>query len=486
MKISSFILLLLEAIFLASCTHDSVEDMAHGYPEEVGTIFRGTCATSGCHTARSAAASAGLNLETWESLFLGGNGGSAVIPYSPQQSYLMFSINSDSTLGPMLKPTMPVGAPHLDPYAYETIRQWIEDGARNAKGEEKFPPLHDRRKLYVLHQGCDLVAVIDLESAQVMRYIEIGHLDGREEMAYDIATSPDGKWWYVIFAADNPYLELYSTLDDKRVATVSLGHLNWHDMAISPDGKWAFVVSAGFWDLSVVDLQQRQLAQSNYLIGNPAVDVTCHPMNPRLYVATNTKEELILLDYGMDGATSYAGVVDLIQNQPPANGPDLLAGSVEFSTDGGQYFVSCYGSHEIRIFDATNDSLLHVVEVAKGPTEMVHDPVTNRLFVACQDELDAWGGAEGKKGGIVIVDIASGQQTALIYAGNEPHGLSLDPAAKHLYIAARNRNGFGQHHATICGSSNGILRRLDIETLEMDPDYRQELSADPYSLAVKR
>ena len=40
-------------------------------------------------------------------MFDGGRNGTSVIPYSVDNSYMLYSVNTDSTQGPVLLPTMP-------------------------------------------------------------------------------------------------------------------------------------------------------------------------------------------------------------------------------------------------------------------------------------------------------------------------------------------------------------------------------------------
>ncbi|HXH19643.1 MAG TPA: c-type cytochrome domain-containing protein, partial [Chitinophagales bacterium] len=140
----------------------------HGYPDEVGEIILSTCAVSGCHNDASKEAAGGLNLETWDKLFEGGNDNAVVIPYRPDHSIMLFFINTDSTAGPALQPTMPFNGNPLSAQQIQTIRDWIQQGAPDKSGFVKFSDNPARAKIYVCNQGCDIVAVLDLESRLIM------------------------------------------------------------------------------------------------------------------------------------------------------------------------------------------------------------------------------------------------------------------------------------------------------------------------------
>lgn len=476
------------ATILQACTWDDVTDQAHGYPSHIEPILRASCATPGCHTAASAAAAAGLNLETWEDLFKGSRGGSPVIPYSPEQSYLLFAVNTDSTVGPTLAPTMPIGQPTLNLYDYEALVHWIAAGARNAKGEERYPPIPGRKKWYVANRGCDLVAVLDAESRQIMRYVPVGtDLDTGEE-PYSIHVSPDQAHWYVIFAANHSKMEKYSTLTDEKVAEIDLSHRIWNSLALSPDGKFAFLVSGVFKDVAAVNLEEGRLAQAPIYMSKQVYGIAVHPTHPHVYVSIADESSLVLLDYAADGSLSHYRELDLIQGHPPASGGEVGPYDIMFAPDHTTYFVTCWLSHEVRVFDAGTDSLLEVIAVGTFPSKMAISPANGRLYVACMEETAMHGGDASKRGAVAVIDYATRQLETMVYAGYQPRGLAVDEATGHLIIANRNyhQDGPAQHHASLCEGRNGNLTLLDLATLQPVPGFKAELSVDPYAIAVKK
>ncbi len=470
-----------------SCTKDNVADLSHGYPAEIDDILRKSCATAGCHNAQSALAAANLNLETWEDLFKGSSGGSAVVPYAPEQSYLMHAINQDSSRGPILLPTMPIGASALTDDQFEVIRKWIEEGARNEKGEERFPPMTTRRKWYIAHQGCESVAVIDAESRQIMRYLEVGGNPAANEYLSCAKVSPDGKFWYAIFAANNSRLEKYSTLTDEKVGSIPLGHPVWNNMEFSNDGKFAFVLSSGFRDLVVVDLDLAVVVGTPFPFANDIYGVTSSPVARNILVPNAGGNSIFSMDYDADGILGNVREIDLLQGQPATNPGPLMPYDVVFSSNGEQFYVTCFGSNEVRIFDRQSEALIGVTVVGEAPTNLVYSEQNHRIFVACMNETAAWAGQSSRRGAIAVVDALSGQLLTMVYSGYQPHGIELDDVSGHLVIANRNLdpNGPAQHHASSCAGRNGNLTLLNVNTLQIVADFKSELAVDPLVISIK-
>ena len=139
-------------VYLSACTYDKVTvlPVTGCYPDNIAKIFSAKCATAGCHNTQSKNGAAGFDLSTWNHLFEGGRNGSSVIPYRADQSFLMYFINTypdiDTTI---LIPTMPNNGQVLSRNEVITVRDWIQNGAPDCKGNVKFccDPL--RKTVYV-------------------------------------------------------------------------------------------------------------------------------------------------------------------------------------------------------------------------------------------------------------------------------------------------------------------------------------------------
>jgi len=92
---------------------DPLANPASDYPSQISAIIETQCAVTGCHDATSNAAAAGLNLESWETLFMGSRNNAVVVPFRTDQSFMMFFVNTFTEFGPSLTPNMPFGSEPL-------------------------------------------------------------------------------------------------------------------------------------------------------------------------------------------------------------------------------------------------------------------------------------------------------------------------------------------------------------------------------------
>jgi hypothetical protein len=380
----------------------------------------------------------------------------------------------------------------LSDQEYALLKQWITDGARNIRGEERFPPVPSRRKWYVTNQGCDQVAVLDAESRQVMRYLQVGANGGTESPHY-IKTSKDGQYWYVIFLASNPYLEKYSTLTDQRVGGILIGNGNWNTFNISADGKFGIAISyidagSGVVQAVIIDLVNDVVTeQINF--GPKPHGSAAHPLLRRFYVTLQDQNGLIIVDYDSLGRVQNTEPVDLLQGQPAHAGDGVLRPhEVFFVPDGSKYFVTCQSAREVRVYESAGNTLLNVINVGDDPVEFAIAPQTGHLFVTCMDDLTTFSGEPNKRGSVAIIDYNTNQLVKAVYTGYQPHGIIVDEASGIALVANRNISSTGPapHHSSVCGGRNGYLTAIDLQTLELVPGFKAEMSSDPYAVALKK
>lgn len=469
-------------LFSSQCRKDPFPlDPSTNYPTDVGQILVGKCAISGCHNALSKEACGGLDYSTWDKLFEGGHNNSSVIPYRPDQSYLFFSVNTFSDLGPHLHPTMPLNHPHLTRDEVLQVRDWIANGAPGANGDVKFSGNPNRRKIYVANQGCDLVTVIDAETKLVMRCVDVGR-NSSTESPHDITVSPDGQFWYVTFYIGN-YLQKYSCVDDRLVAELDLGTSSWHSMAISPDSRYALVSHweatgrVGLIDLENMTILKMYLGLYSYPHGcafsaDGHYSYIVSQMGNFLYKTDLT--DLISVNYDM---------IPLQTGDIPQNSGPHKPYVVKFSPDNSKYYVICQGTDEVRVYNPANDSLIQIIPTTGVPQLIEFSETTPYAFVTCMSDTNN----NNVISSVDILNYNNDTYVRTVYPGFEERGLAVDDVNGVVYVGNRNVDAGGPapHHTTACVGKNGDVTIISLSTLQVVPGWRAEVSVDPYSLTIR-
>jgi YVTN family beta-propeller protein len=463
---------------VAACTKDSDKIDTKDFPVEIGKIFRGRCATSGCHNSASYKAAGGLELTDWESLFRGSNNGASVIPFRSDFSSLCYFVNTYPDMGIVNLPTMPVGLDPLDRGEVQKIKDWINSGAANLSGEVAFSG--DRPKFYVAHTACKVVCVFDAATRVQMRYITVLN-PGETCTPHMVRVSPDKQYWYVCFNSNGKYLRKYRTSDDSFVGEAFIGGGEWNSFTITPDSKTAFVVD---WTSNgkfvKVNLDSMQLVWSyvyQYMPHGSAVS----PDGQNVYFTSTTGNCL----YKKPVAANDNSVDFVFLNpadQTPQSNNVYNAHEILFLPDGSKYYVTCQNEHTVRVFDAATDQCTAVIPINGSTLEMAYSPSKNLLFVTSWDANQF----PNTVGAVAVINVATNTVQSYINAGTQPHGIAVDEARGVVYVANRNVDASGPlpHHTSVCGGRNGNVVFIDLNSLQLT-GRRIEVSVDPYSIGVK-
>ena len=153
-----------------------------------------------CHTGADAAR--GLSLDSWQALITGSDHGEAVIPFDAGRS-LMVELTTKLVGGP--HPTE-VGAERLNDAEVALLSEWIDEGAPSQTGEIPFADA--QYLLYAANQSVALVSVIDMETNQVVRTVDLQQYGLPQNASpHHIAVEPDGSYWYVSAITANQILK---------------------------------------------------------------------------------------------------------------------------------------------------------------------------------------------------------------------------------------------------------------------------------------
>jgi DNA-binding beta-propeller fold protein YncE len=467
-------LLLITGSLFTSCKHDEeeVEPGDGNFPEPIAEIMITRCATPGCHNTTSKDAASGLDLSSWDKMFEGNNNGAVTIPYRSGQSTLFYFVNSDSSLGITQLPTMPFNQPALTNAEVIAIRDWIDNGAPDKNGNIKFADDPNRHKFYISNQGCDVIGVHDGETAVVMRYVDVG-ISGAIESPHMIKMSPDGQYWYVIFL-NSDVMQRFRVSDDTFVDEVNITQGSWNTFSITSDGKYAFAVDfSNTGRIAFVDLENMTL---ELIYSDPGFFTNPHgsyisPDDNTLMVTQNIGNQIFKWDISDPYQPDYEA---LIVNPSGTSDPH----EVIYHPNGAKYYVSCEAIDEVWVFNSVNDSLIATIPTGDFPQEFTLSPKHELLFVS-----NMIGNS------VTIIDTNDDTFVKTLTTGYEPHGLAVDDKKDLVYVANRNTpvsGGPPPHHVSECGGRNGYLTIIDINTLELVPGYKTELSVDPYSVMVRK
>ena len=450
------------------------------FPQDVANIFLTRCANAGCHNAASYAGAGNLGLNDWQRLFEGSTSGAPVVPFSIEQSPLLFYINTDATKGPVAQPRMPLNSPSLTAAEYETIRAWITAGAPDKNGNIAFSSdAPKRRKIYITQQGCDLVAVVDADTRQVMRQIPIGKTNAIES-AHCIRVDEQGDFAYVSFLG-GVYIQKIDCRTDQVVADGFVGSGQWNILHVSQDGTKVMAADFNNGVLKVFRASDMTLLQSFAAAGlfvNPH-GIAAVPTFDTFFITSQYGNTIY--KFSTDGGLYEQIAID--GSGAPQTAPNTEDPHEIFLTpDGARLVITCQASNKVRILDAHSNALLATFDVGIRPQEIALSRRQPYAFVSCQEDVSPY---PGFKGSVYVLNYETLQLVRRIDGQfYQPHGLAVDEDSAMLYVASANvdTSGIAPHHVSACAGRNGWYNAIPINGPMPATLRRYELAVYPYSV----
>jgi len=434
------------------------------FSKHVLPILANNCLSSGCHNSTNAAS--GLVLDSWESIFSGSRSGAMVVSGNSFMSHLMQVINNDTTLSPVSFPQMPLSRNPLPQDQILFLKRWIDEGAKNDLGEVPFA--HPKKgKVFVTNQSADLVAVIDIETNLVMRYVTTGTQPRGSIPAapHHVRIDQQGIYFYVTLINDQE-LWKFSATTYEFIAKVSVTP-SPADIILTPSGDTAIVTHFSTLPqiATLVDTRTMQVIKT-FTVPTPlrpfvsfAHGALLSGDGKRLYTTnqgTGNLTEITLIDNSMR-------IVALDTSGAPTS--DTKPYLADESPDGRYIFVACYGTDDVRVIDRQRDSTRATRIIPVG---------TRPLHVHVSDDGEYVLAANQGSDDVTIIRTSDYSTTTIPDVGRQPHGVDLSPDGRFLYVTCENQtDAIPPHHPTIGSrgisfvtvidfASRRIIRRIEV------------------------
>ena len=388
------------------------------FSQHVQPLLRAKCAVAGCHS--SSAMAAGLSLASWNELVLGSTHGEVVIPYQPSHSLLVTLFNGT----PKRKLH-----PHLERYnladeEIEFLERWVGEGARN--DADQVPFAGSTRRLYVCNQADDKVAIIDIDALVVCRYVDVGASPGNDAPHFVVANED---FWYVSLIGAGEVWKF----DARADTLVGVANVQGSPaiLALTPDGSKLYVsqfMASSTNSVAVVNTATMSV-MSNILVWTMPHGMSINHVGSRLYVANMMSDNLSVIDVATD---EVVATIPMAYDASPFGPSRYMPMEVAVSPNDSLVVVSCSEMQEVRLFDATTNTLVDSMVVGDQPWHLEFTPDGEFCYVC------------NRRSNTVSVlhmpmryamEAIAGPQT-LAY----PHGLDVSADGRYTFASSENVN----------------------------------------------
>jgi len=458
-KFVIFLLIFSALILIIACEDETViskdEDTYNGFQsKEVADVFINNCATSGCHNGNSPAS--GLNLNDFTDLIKGSSdrsggsipnyGGDVVIPFRLDES-LLYQM--------LLKKVTPV-SPHdglsLTSEEINTIKEWIEDGARDYKNHLPFS--NPNYRVYVCDQNSDKISVIDGDMKVVSAIIDVSQPSVLSANPHMVKVQ-DGFLYATLIGAAK-FIKI-NTSNYNIVGEVT-GITKAGMIIIHPNKTKAFVSRSStsdpiFQSIYAIDITNMSLIDE-IEIATPGVPhgMALTPDGSKLYVANLTLSRISIVDGNTNEYGNYDDIV-----LPSGTEPMQTA----VSSDGNYLYVSARGTSKLLVFNTSTDTLITEVSVDAMPMQLAVTGDGNKIYV---------GSMMMNTVNVVEKNGDSWSRTKQIsHPGFRMlHGCDITSDDKYVYVSSRNTDGMFEPYFDVEGEGPpGTIGIIDTQTDEV-------------------
>jgi YVTN family beta-propeller protein len=446
-------------LFLNACEDETVvpkeEDTNNGFQtKEVADVFVNNCATSGCHNSSSSAS--GLDLHDFSELIKGSSdrsggsipnyGGDVVIPFRLDES-LLYQI-----LLKKVTPISPHDAVSLTQDQINTIKDWIENGARDNKNEVPFNKSSYR--VYVNNQNDDKISVIDGDSKVVSAIIDVSQ-SGVPSANPHMVKVQDG-FIYVTLIGAAKFLKINTS--NYNIAGEVTGITKAGMIILHPNRTKAFVSRSStsdpiFQSIYAIDISNMTLI-SEIEIATPGVPhgMALTPDGSKLYIANLTLSRISIVDGNTNEYGNYDDIV-----LPPGTEPMQTM----ISPDGNYLYVSARGTGKLMVFDTSTDTLITEVSVDMMPMQIAITSDGNKIYV----------------GSMMMSTVNVVEKSGNVWTRTKQishpgfrmiHGCDITSDDRYVYVSSRNTDGMFQPYFAVDGEGPpGTLGIIDTHSDEV-------------------
>lgn len=279
--------------------------------------------------------------------------------------------------------------------------------------------------LYVPNQGDATVSVVDTETNEVVRTVDLREFGfPPDAKPHHVVAEPDGSGWYLSLIGANAVLKF----DAENRLLGQAGFEAPGMMALDPEREVLYVGRSMKavnppQRIGRIDTRDMSVEEIEVLFPRPHA-IAIGPEGDRVHTASLSVNQIAALPAG-------AASVELIR----VEGPVHVFVQFAVSPDGSRMVATGQVSGRLLVFDRTRPDelpLLHTVTVGAQPWHPVYTPDGKYVIFGNKGEDT-----------VTMVDAESWEVAAVIEGEglSEPHGAAMAPDGRHVYVSNNNLEG---------------------------------------------
>lgn len=441
--------LLIVFLFAAGCKEKvteqppAVDENNNGFATyKVAEIFANNCAVDGCHKGPDAQHN--LSMESYSQMMKGSigrpfndsthththksgfadavdvYGGEAVIPFHSEQS-LLYNLITGNVVDSTMR--MPYQKPPLSQQDIQTIKDWIDNGAKDVNGNVPFSG--SENKVYSCNQGSDQVYIIDTDAKLVSGILNADFNATIVDAPHNVQVS--NGFYYFTEVAGQKFIKVDAATN--TIMGTAEGIEKAGMIQITSDGSKAFVSRSStsapiyniIYSVNTADMTEHEIDLP--VTGVPHALALSHD-DKTLYVANMSRDRISIVN-----AVNDEFIEDIVlQHEVPP--PFYEPMHMYLSPDDRYLYVNCRTSSSILIVDTQTKAIVKEFPVPDHPMQGALSADGSKYYAVSHHE--PYLSEITKTGNDWTI------QEYQIDAFQHAYGADLTPDGRYLYVGCSN------------------------------------------------
>jgi YVTN family beta-propeller protein len=268
----------------------------------------------------------------------------------------------------------------------------------------------DGKQVYVTNEGEEVIDVVDQKTAKIIKKIT---LSGHPNM---VSSSKDGRHLVVCIRSAPGAVDIIDPVSLMLKKTIPVkGGL--HDGYVTPDGKYAVVGSISGRIVTVIDLQEEEIAWELKMgdgVRPMAIETNTDGSTRRIFVQLTSLRGFAVVDF----ATHQ--VVDKIKfpEEPKWYDEELndldAAHGIEVAPDGKTLWVNSTSTRTVFVYSLPDLKLLGQARVGRGPGWITFTPDSKKAYISAEGALSVVDAVTMKETARIEMADSSGESKTLV------------------------------------------------------------------------
>jgi YVTN family beta-propeller protein len=268
----------------------------------------------------------------------------------------------------------------------------------------------DGKQVYVTNEGEEVIDVVDQKTAKIIKKIT---LSGHPNM---VSSSKDGRHLVVCIRSAPGAVDIIDPVSLMLKKTIPVkGGL--HDGYVTPDGKYAVVGSISGRIVTVIDLQEEEIAWELKMgdgVRPMAIETNTDGSTRRIFVQLTSLRGFAVVDF----ATHQ--VVDRIKfpEEPKWYDEELndldAAHGIEVAPDGKTLWVNSTSTRTVFVYSLPDLKLLGQARVGRGPGWITFTPDSKKAYISAEGALSVVDAVTMKETARIEMADSSGESKTLV------------------------------------------------------------------------